>query len=169
MKRLSRYLLPLSASLVVVALLFFSPDRPSFIITTSPSMPPGLYHIDYTASPKRGDIVVFRLPKEVEQVMTSHSWFQPGIRYLKKVGATAGDTICTSEAELRINEDHTLPLFSKDREGYPLPHLIKGCLALHENQFLPISEHFVRSFDGRYYGALELKNIEGVAELVIRF
>ena len=159
--------LPLLVATTLGALIFHYPQRPKFILTTSPSMPRGIYHIDYDSPLKRGDIIVFRLSEEVEETMASRPWLMARARYVKRIGGIRGDRICRSESGLLINDSPPLPLYSSDQQGIPLPQLPSGCFTVQEDEFLPISEHFPRSFDGRYYGPLKLSLIEGVATLFI--
>jgi conjugative transfer signal peptidase TraF len=157
------------SALTVLSLLFFTPHRPTFIITTSPSMPAGLYLIDYDIHLKRGDIVVFRLPPSLQREMNSRPWFQKGIRYLKTIGAIGGDAFCVTADRVTIRDKTSLPLFMEDSEGHPLPHLPTGCRTVPEHSFLPTSSYSPRSFDGRYYGPIDVRFIEGRATALLLF
>jgi type IV secretory pathway protease TraF len=60
------------------------------------------------------------------------------------------------------------PVYSFDRQGLPLP-IIRECQSIPAKHFLPIATGLENSFDGRYFGAVDVSLIIGKAMPIISF
>lgn len=109
--------------------------------------------------PKPNDIVVFKFPRD------------PKLDYIKRVIAVAGDTIEVRDKKISINgkpfEDlhgvHTdprvLPASSSPRDNF-------GPVTVPEDHIFVMGDNRDNSFDGRFWGFVDLKAVRGKAFLI---
>lgn len=139
---------------------------PPFIANFTESMPPGVYLRRPVAALTRDRIVVFPLPERVwedyGELMRSWGWSPDQGPLLKRVGALPGDHVCVAGGRLSVNGTELAAQLSHDTQGHPIPGL-QGCVTLQPGEFLPLSTHSPRSFDGRYFGVLPIPSIEATA------
>lgn len=139
------------------------------VVNTSPSMPRGLYWIALGPEPaRRGEIVVFMPPDAVGAMIYDRGWLANGVPLLKPIGGLAGDTYCVTKGRFVVNGVDAGPVFSLDAQGQPLPQ-IAGCRRVGRNEFLPVSSHLDRSFDGRYMGAVPMRHVLGTGHALLTF
>jgi signal peptidase I len=110
-------------------------------------------------SPKRGDIAVFKYPKD------------PKLDYIKRVIATAGDTVEIKDKKIFING-----AVVEDAHGEFTDKTILSASDGPRDNFGPVTvpdEHiFVmgdnrdNSFDGRFWGFVDLKAVRGKAFII---
>jgi signal peptidase I len=103
-------------------------DQPTFLIHRDP--------------PKRGDIIVFKYPKDER------------VYFIKRVIGTPGDTI-----ELR---DKTLLINSKPIERAP----VTGPVTVPANSLFVMGDNRDFSNDSRFWGFVPLKNVKGKAMVI---
>lgn len=136
----------------------------------TPSIPQGFY-IASTTKPeafKRGDIVAFDPANDAQRYGYEQGWMKPGSRYMKRVAAVPGDVVCvddriTIRTPSRPGNPATFrdvgPVAKADRHGVPLPHFLEGCSTVPAGMVLPIGDGVPNSYDGRYYGYIEVDSI----------
>ena len=153
---------------VVVAVIasVISPPRLLLIWNTTASTPIGLYAIT-RATPKRGDLVLIRLPPDMEAVAVSHAILLPNTPVLKPVVAVAGDLICRVDWVVYVNGRIAAIATDFDRYRRPLPAW-RGCRRLSLSQVFLLA-HQPGSFDGRYWGPLDARFALGVARPLLTF
>ena len=105
--------------------------------------------------PERGDIIIFRYPRD------------PSKDFIKRVIATEGDVVEERNKQLFVNgkplvepyvqyTDNSF-LIQRDNFGpYLVPH----------NKVFVMGDNRDRSFDSRYWGYVDLKDIEGKAFII---
>ena len=143
--------------------------RDKYCINLSPSMPYGLYKISASASLKRGDIIIFMPPDYLKSIIYKRRWLPDGWPLMKQIGALPGDTYCINkDRQFLINGRFVGPVYKVDSQGLPLPQ-IDGCRTVAPDTFLPVATHILKSFDGRYFGAIPLNIIKGKAVPVYSF
>jgi type IV secretory pathway protease TraF len=125
----------------------------------TPSMPQGFYFIKPIKDIKRGDIVIFSPPPiALTFLLKNHLIPQNGL-LMKYVFALPGDKTCKHDKAIWINSHNIAPVYQlKD-----LPNK-KFCQVLKNNEYLLMSIKVQRSFDGRYFGPVNKKNIIGRGE-----
>jgi len=125
-------------------------------LNVSPSVPLGLYRL--TAVPAHldhGMLVVLPVPRSVQHVWSS--W----VPLLKPIAGLAGDRVCHQENVLYVNGVSYGPVL-REAHGRPLLHIGDGCQILPEGALF-LASPMVRSLDSRYYGAVRMTDIAGVA------
>ena len=142
------------------------------------SMPLGWYHLTPRADRplKRGVLVVFCPPqsKVFAQAVERHylkagpcpNHTQP---LLKPVAAIPGDTVLLSPSGVRINGLMLAgsPVLFRDSAGRPIPHLLWGEHRVQPTEIWLISTHSTQSFDSRYFGPIQVSQIQWIATPIL--
>ncbi len=160
---------PLILTTVVAGLLalFYQARSPQLLINLSESMPRGLYRREVPLDLKLEDVVEIRLTKEQLGSLGPRKWLNEEVTLLKRVVATKDSVFCVSGEHFYIDGTVYGLVRTEDSQGAKLPNQ-KGCKRLTENQYLVRGEGPL-SFDSRYFGPVEGKNIVSKAKLLIGF
>jgi conjugative transfer signal peptidase TraF len=126
------------------------PRRPLLLWNSSPSSPIGLYLLQSHRSPGVGDFVAAWPPDGARRLASERGYLPFAVPLVKRVGATAGDEVCSSGPVLRINRNMVARRRALDRSGRPLPTW-SGCRKLMPGEILLLSGS-PDAFDGRYFG-----------------
>ena len=159
----NRGLLLTVAALPLVGLsatLLFEP-APRLVWNVSTSVPVGLYRVIPGARPPRGSLVALRLPEPTKTLASERGYLPGGVPLIKPVAAVAGDRVCAQGAGITINGRYVASRLHADRAGRPLPAW-QGCRRLGSDElflFAPAAG----SFDGRYFGVSNQRNVIGPA------
>lgn len=141
----------------------------TLIVNTSPSMPTGIYWLSHDAqSVERGEVVMFAPPQAVRAMVYGRGWLPDSMPLLKTIGGLAGDVYCIRHRRFVVDGRDVGATFLLDGQGLPLPQLA-GCRRVGVDEFLPVSNHIERSFDGRYFGAVPMKSVLGVGRALVMF
>jgi len=168
MKNISRKIV---RTLIVLAVMIGLIHVSGFRINVTDSLPLGVYRLS-DIPPERGDLVAFNLPEDHPylEFMRSRK-YPPGLharKFLKRLVAVPGDDVRTSDLGILVN-GQLMPnsLFRReDSRGNLLPcFLISG--EVPDGQALVLSGHHPRSFDGRYFGLLDLDDLQRVTTVFI--
>jgi conjugative transfer signal peptidase TraF len=147
-------------------------------INRTNSLPQGLYWL-VDKEPERGDIVSFWPDgSEPFQIARERNYITPGQYYdrgdggyspiMKKLMGLPGDIVSITDDGVFINGDlirNSRP-FACDSIGDPLPVVRLHEYRLRENEVLLVSDYLPRSFDARYFGIQDKKQILDVLEPV---
>lgn len=125
----------------------------------SPSMPPGFYwrterHMG------RGAIVTVRARDAAPGYAALRGFADPSDRFIKRVVGISGDVVCAHGRNITLNATPIVTREVRDRAGRELPSW-SGCRTLTEREFFLLGDS-ADSFDGRYWGVVDLQQIEGV-------
>jgi conjugative transfer signal peptidase TraF len=123
------------------------------------SLPRGLYRI-VPATPRTGDLVAFTLPDDHP---SARRMARP---YLKRLVAIYGDLIHVAPAGISVNGKLLPNTRAKnvDRMGNALPRLlVPGPVP--PGKALVLSTHHQYSFDGRYFGLLDMDRLHAVTPI----
>jgi len=123
-----------------------------------------------TGEPKRGDVVVFKLPSD------------PSINYIKRVIGLPGDTVVYERQRLTINgnivdleladnSDYTVPVFVEDLDGRVHDIMVTnpefstrdGIYRVPEGHYFMMGDNRDRSKDSRFIGPIPEKYLVGEA------
>lgn len=158
------FVMGLAAVVVSITVLAWREWGPTILINETPSEPVGFYRlVAHTESQyRRGMYVVFPVPAPLRELVYGRRWMRNGIPFLKEILGLAGDRICILSDRLQINDRTIGPVFNVDSSGQPLPQH-PGCFEVQPGYFFAASQHFNKSFDGRYFGSLPLHILLGEA------
>ncbi|MCW5201629.1 signal peptidase I [Desulfobulbus sp. US1] len=110
-------------------------------------------------SPERGDIVVFKYPKD------------PKLDYIKRVIATAGDTVTVRDKKVFINgaivedphgeftDNRILSASESPRDNF-------GPVTVPDKHIFVMGDNRDNSYDGRFWGFVDLKAVRGKAFII---
>jgi conjugative transfer signal peptidase TraF len=157
-----------TAGYLVTAVLVAGTLTPTIVATppvllmwnTTASMPPGLYRL-VRAEPTRGQLVMARLPPSIEARAVALGILAARMPVLKRIAAAAGDLVCRFGALVTINGHPVAIARRHDRHTRKLP-VWQGCRRLVANEVFLLGRH-PDSFDGRYFGPIDLRLCVGVA------
>ncbi len=147
-------------------------------INRTNSLPQGLYWL-VDKEPERGDIVSFWPDgSEPFQIARERNYIIPGqycnrgdggyAPLMKKLMGVPGDIVSITEDGVIVNGAliaNSRP-FESDGVGDPLPVVRLHEYILRENEVLLVSDYLPRSFDARYFGVQDKKQILDVLEPV---
>jgi conjugative transfer signal peptidase TraF len=142
-------------------------------INTTPSMPVGLWMVTTsTLSPGRGEIVAVCLPdSDPAREAFRRGYIGAGScpsgaePLVKPVAAIDGDVVAVSAAGIAVNGaaiGNTAPL-RRDEAGRPLLPVPAGLYRVPSGELWLLSGHDPRSFDSRYFGAVPIAGVRGMA------
>ncbi len=144
--------------IVIVALVIVLPVRYFLFqpfIVSGPSMEPNFNQGDYLIvdelsfrlrDPKRGEVVVFKFPRN------------PSQRYIKRIIALPGEEVEIAEGKIKINGEIL------DEREYLSPDIqTEGAvqLKLRKNEYFVLGDNRYASSDSRRWGVLPRENIIG--------
>jgi conjugative transfer signal peptidase TraF len=144
-----------------------------FRVNATASMPRGIWRVEAPgARLERGEIVSICLPdspaiSEAAQrgyipVGACPSGREP---LIKPIAAIEGDLIEVTAPNIAVNGEpiaQSAPL-NEDSAGRPLRAVLEGTYSVPSGEVWLLSGHDPRSFDSRYFGAVPVTNIQGVA------
>ena len=142
--------LAMSASLV---------PTPRLVWNASASVPIGFYW-NVAGAPSRGDLVLARAPLWARRLAADRRYLPLNITIVKRVAAVAGDVVCASGDAVSIDGRLVAHRLASDRMGRPLPQW-EGCEFLSVGEFFLLMADVPDSFDGRYFGIIERRDIIG--------
>lgn len=106
--------------------------------------------------PQKGDVIVFQYPKD------------PSLDYIKRVVATAGDTLEIKNKQLYVNdvlvedEEYAVykePYFRYERDNY-------SKITIPENKVFVLGDNRDNSHDSRFWGYVDLSAVRGKALII---
>lgn len=132
---------------------------PRLIWNASASAPIGFYW-RVAGRPSRGDLVLARAPLWARRLAAERRYLPIGVPIIKRVAAVAGDVVCASGDVISIEGRPVAHRLASDRMGRPLPQW-EGCETLGAGEFFLLMADALDSFDGRYFGVTERRDIIG--------
>lgn len=160
MRRLPHSHVALAAAVVASVLLsaasFTHADL--LIFNHSPSIPIGFYVRD-DAELRSGVVVTVRAYDVAPEMARQRDFDDPNDRFIKRVAAIGGQSVCSDGRTLLIDgAEAAVIYYPADR---PTPPAWLGCRRLAADEVLLLGES-PDSFDGRYWGPINARLIEGV-------
>lgn len=124
----------------------------------SDSLPRGFYVQDRSELAV-GSIVAIRAADAAPAYAATRNFTGPRHRFLKRIAAMDGDTVCAAGAMIRINDMPVTERTGADPSGAPLPSW-SGCVTLEGGDVFLLGDH-PGSFDGRYWGISKRADLTG--------
>jgi conjugative transfer signal peptidase TraF len=147
----------------VVATSFWK--APTLLVwNASASAPMGFYRVQPRAPVRRGDMVVAWLPQGARLIAASRHYLPANVPLVKRVAAVEGDRVCAGRSAIRINGRRVAMRLSQDSRGRPMPWW-GGCRRLRPGEYFLLMDSR-RSFDGRYFGITQARDLVGRAVLL---
>ncbi|MEZ5831655.1 MAG: S26 family signal peptidase [Dongiaceae bacterium] len=132
---------------------------PRLVWNASASAPIGLYWRP-DGAPSRGDLVLARAPLWARTLAAERRYLPLNVPVIKRVAAVSGDVVCAAGDAIFIDDRFVAQRLAADRMGRPLPTW-EGCETLGTGEFFLLMADVRDSFDGRYFGVTERRNIIG--------
>ncbi len=154
-----RHLLLVAALIGVVGALLCQGADPQIIHNASPSAPVGFYW-RVRHSPAIGDFVTVQAARVAPDYARLRNFADPSDRFIKRVAAVGGDSVCARGNAVTIRETTSLPRAMRDRQGRTLP-LWSGCRMLRPDEVF-LAGDTPDSFDSRYWGPVPTQVVDGV-------
>lgn len=156
--RLSRAKVRLLAVVVTgIGLAVLRPHE-RILYNPSDSLPKGFYVRD-RSEPAVGSIVAIRAVDAAPAYAATRNFTGPRHRFLKRIAAMDGDTVCAEGSTIRINDMPVAERAETDPAGDPLPSW-SGCVTLTGGEVFLLGDH-PGSFDGRYWGISKQDDLAG--------
>jgi len=133
--------------------------KPRLVWNASASAPTGFYW-RVGGAPSRGDLVLARAPLWARRLVAERHYLPRNVPIIKRVAAVAGDVICAAGDAISIDGRVVAHRLASDRKGRPLPRW-EGCEALGAGEFFLLMADVSDSFDGRYFGVTDRRDIIG--------
>ncbi|HEX8223756.1 MAG TPA: S26 family signal peptidase [Allosphingosinicella sp.] len=141
------------------------PPRPWLVWNASESAPIGLYAVSPAGEVRTGDTVIAWPPAPARALAAERGYLPINVPLVKRVAAARGDRVCAAGEALWVNGRLELLRRDTDGAGRPLPWWT-GCLDLKDGQYLLLIPGSAASFDGRYFGLTERRELVGIARLL---
>jgi conjugative transfer signal peptidase TraF len=130
----------------------------------SASAPIGLYRVEARGPVRRGDMVVAWLPQRARLLAASRHYLPANVPLVKRVAAVEGDRVCAAGSSIRINGRRVAVRLRQDSRGRPMAWW-SGCRRLRPGEYFLLMDSR-RSFDGRYFGVTQERDLVGRAVLL---
>jgi len=144
----------------------FWPPGERLIWNRTASAPIGLYWLN-DAPLHRGEWVVVSAKSADAQWAERHGFVGKDWPLLKQIVGVPGDEICRLRNAISINGNIIGMAKESDRLGRDLPRW-EGCSVLGEGELFLMNSH-PDSLDGRYFGAVDMSDLDGVAVLILEY
>lgn len=148
-----------AAALAALAALALPAAEDRLLYNHTASVPVGFYL--RTDEPlARGSFVTVRAADVAPAAAAARGFNGPRDRFIKRVAALAGDYVCARGDEMTLNGGLSYERRAYDSTGAALPAW-EACRVLGPTEVLILGDT-ADSFDGRYWGPIDVHTIEGV-------
>lgn len=166
-RRLRRRAAALAVLGMSVAATIILPPRPLLVWNASASAPVGLYAVGAPVPLRTGDMVIARVPETWRTFAARRHYLPANVPLVKRVAAEPGGTICALGPKITVNGRPVAERRATDGAGRPMPAW-SGCTTLRHGALFLLMTDSPASFDGRYFGPTEPRDIIGKATLLWR-
>ena len=164
-RALGRRVAIIGAGITLVGLTMAFPPAPSLVWNASASAPIGLYGVTPDAAIASGDMVIARVPDSWRMIAAQRRYIPANVPLVKRVAAAAGDEVCALGQEVFVNGRRVAERRLADAAGRPMPSW-SGCVMLRGRQLFLLMADSPLSFDGRYFGVIDGRQVVGKARLL---
>lgn len=153
------------AGISCLAATIVAPPKPRLLWNASASAPIGLYWVKPDASVSVGDLAVARLPRSASWLAAQRHYLPSGVPLVKRVAAASGTIVCASGPYVLIGNGAAFRRRRADIAGRALPWW-EGCRRLRPGEIFLLTAEAPDSFDGRYFGVTQRRDVVGKAVLL---
>lgn len=164
-RRFGRWAIGCGGLAAALAATLLAPPRPRLVWNASASAPVGLYAVGDGAPLARGDMVIARVPVEFRLFAARRHYLPANVPLVKRVAAAGGDEVCAAGARIFVNGQVVAVRLERDGAGRPMPWW-SGCAELGLGEYFLVMADSAASFDGRYFGVSQARDIVGKARLI---
>lgn len=160
MKRFNQHRFALLAACCAVTVLLLAPflTRDLILFNHSPSVPGGFYI--RTGQPlERGMLATVRALDVAPEMAHERGYDGEDDRFIKRIAALGGQTVCGDGETVSVDGRVAATVYRA--EGRAAPSGWVGCRTLSADEILLLGDS-ADSFDGRYWGPVSVRVIEGV-------
>lgn len=150
-----------AAGIALLGLTVAQKPPPRLVWNVSASAPIGLYGVMPGAELRPGDMVVAWTPIGVRELAARRRYVPANVPLVKRVAAVPGDFVCAIGEQMVVNGSSIAVRSVRDGRGRPMPWWT-GCRALKRSEYLLLMDA-PASFDGRYFGPVDTRDIIGNA------
>lgn len=151
--------LAIGAAAVALLAVASANGRDWLLYNHTPSVPVGWYARS-SDEVVIGALVTVRARDVAPDYAAARSFTDDGNRFIKRIAANDGDSVCADGESIRINDRTVAHRASRDSEGRELPRW-SGCRVLSADEVFLMGDT-PDSFDSRYFGPVSTDDIEGV-------
>lgn len=137
------------------------PPKIRLVWNASSSVAKGLYLVLPAATLRRGDMVLARAPSQARRVAAERRYIPFNVPLIKRVSGLPRERLCAAGSIVTIGGRKVATRRQRDPRGRPL-RTFEGCRQLGRYQYLLLGTGQL-SFDGRYFGPSERRDIIGRA------
>lgn len=130
----------------------------------SASAPIGLYAVTPPDDVRTGEMVIAWTPDPARSLAADRHYLPSNVPLVKRVAAASGDRVCASGEAITINGRRAAVRRSTDAAGRAMPWW-RGCRLLARHEYL-LQMDKPNSFDGRYFGITDNRDLVGRAVLI---
>jgi conjugative transfer signal peptidase TraF len=135
---------------------------PKLIWNASASVPVGLYRLERDSAPAVGELVAVRPSPALARYMDARRYVEAGVLLVKPIAAANGATVCRRVLSVTIDGHAVATALPRDRLGRSLP-VWSGCRRLAADDLFLVAPAHTDSFDSRYFGPVERRQVVGRA------
>lgn len=156
-------------SLIIIFSIFLKIIGKNYTINMSHSLPRGIYRLEPATTLQKGDIVYFKIPPSVKNILKERQYTLSVVNsFIKKIAAEEGDRISIKENIFYVNDISWGLIFNADPQNKVLPKLTVEELTPKKGELLPLT-NALYSFDGRYFGTIKKSDVKYKCKLIFKF
>ncbi len=162
---------PLIACSILTLLIALSTliiDRKMMIYNYTDSMEHGFYLIKDKENYDYNDVVVFEVPESVRDLVYERGYLKHNEYLMKKVKAKSGDYACVKGEYTYIKGEILARNMNYDSAGREMPKS-DFCGDIGDRKLFVAIEDIDQSFDSRYFGLIDEKDVIGIAKPLLIF
>lgn len=164
-RRLCRQSAAVALGCAALAATIALPPLPRLVWNASVSAPIGLYRVEPAARVAAGEMVIARTPTSVRALAASRRYIPANVPLVKRVAGVPGDRVCALDTTITIAGRRVAERRARDTQGRQLPWW-RGCRTLTDGMVFLMMAETPDSFDGRYFGPTQRRDVIGKATLL---
>jgi len=161
-----RFTITLTAAALLCAAAFtqiIHPPTPRLIYNPTESAAVGWYLVDPKGDINHNEKVAAFAPKEARRLADARGYLPDHLPLIKSVWAVPGDEVCAKDGVVSARNRPDISVQKYDSKTRPMPHW-NDCITLKRDEYFLVSEDVQTSWDSRYFGPVQKKDILGTVD-----